>query len=142
MDIAFVPNCLLARLEQDAERRIHLNVFFSAIILFVVAVFVVRYQATLDTLPHVCLVQAVGRIPCPGCGVTRSILALLSGDPSRAWQANPAGPILCLAVGCQVPLRLLALTGMMNSKLAMVASRGMTAVILAVLILNWLRHLL
>ncbi|MDB5345940.1 MAG: hypothetical protein JWP89_4317 [Schlesneria sp.] len=142
MDIALVPNCLLARLEQDAERRIHLNVFFSAIILFVAAVFVVHHQATLDALPHVCLAQAIGGIPCPGCGVTRSILAVLIGDLGRAWQMNPAGPLVCLAVVSQVPLRLLVLTGMVNSKLAMVTSRGMTAVILAVLILNWLRHLL
>ena len=142
MDIAFVPNFLLARLEPDAERRIHLNVFFSAIILFVAAAFIARHQAALNAVPHVCLVQAIGGMPCPGCGVTRSIIALMIGDPGRAWQTNPAGPLLCLAVAGQVPLRLLALTGMMNSKLAMVTSRGMTAVILAVLILNWLRHVL
>lgn len=142
MDIAFVPNCLLARLEQDAERRIHLNVFFSAIILFVAAVFVAHHQATLDALPHVCLVQAIGGIPCPGCGVTRSIIAVLIGDLGRAWQMHPVGPLLCLSIISQVPIRILALTGKMNSKLAMITSRGMTAVILTVLVLNWLRHLL
>ncbi|HEY4261277.1 MAG TPA: DUF2752 domain-containing protein [Schlesneria sp.] len=142
MDIAFVPNFLLARFEQDAERRIHLNIFFSAIILFVAAVFVASRQATLDALPHVCLVQTIGGIPCPGCGVTRSIFALLIGDLSRAWQTNPAGPLLCLSVVSQVPIRILALTGILNSRLTMVASRSMTAVILTVLILNWIRYLL
>lgn len=142
MDIAFVPNFLLAQLEQDPERRIHLNVFFSAIILFVAAAFVVRHQATLDALPHTCLVKSVGGIPCPGCGVTRSIFAVLNGDPGQACKMNPAGPLLCLSVISQVPIRILALTGKMNSKLAMITSRGMTAVILMVLLLNWLRHLL
>lgn len=142
MDIAFVPNFLLTQLEQDAERRIHLNVFFSTIILCVAAVFAVHHQATLDALPHVCLVQAVGGIPCPGCGITRSILAMLSGDPSRAWHMNPVGPLLCLAVVSQVPLRLLALTGVLNSRRAMAASHGLTAIILTALILNWLSHVL
>jgi hypothetical protein len=142
MDIAFVPNFLLARLEQDAERRVHLNVFFSAIILLVAAVFIVHHQATLDALPHVCLVQATTGIPCPGCGVTRSILAVLIGDLGRAWQMNPAGPLLCLSVVSQIPIRMLALADILNSRFARVASRSMTAVILAVLILNWLRHLL
>ena len=142
MDIAFIPNSLLARLDCDAERRIHLNVFFSAIILFTISLFVVQLQSSLDSVPHVCLVQAIGGFPCPGCGMTRSVFAVLIGDLGHAWQMNPAGPLLCFAVISQMPLRLLALTGLMNSKSAILASRGMTAVILAVLFLNWLRHVL
>ena len=38
-----------------------------------------------------CLLQTLVGRPCPGCGVTRSLLALGSGDLSAALQANFAG---------------------------------------------------
>jgi hypothetical protein len=34
--------------------------------------------------------------PCPGCGLTTSFTALLHGDLSAAWKANPFGPLFYL----------------------------------------------
>ena len=31
---------------------------------------------------------------CPGCGLTRSFVALAGGDARRAFQCNPVGPLL------------------------------------------------
>ena len=138
MDVAIIPKMLLDRLEIDPGRRLHLNVLLSALLLFTVAALLVRYADALALLPHVCLAHALFGIPCPGCGVTRSALALLVGDVGRAWSLNPAGPVLCAAVAFQVPLRFLALCGACGGRSVGIVSRAMTIVVLVVLIVNWL----
>lgn len=41
-----------------------------------------------------CLVRRIFGIPCPGCGVTTSIAALLRGDLAASMRANVAGPVV------------------------------------------------
>jgi hypothetical protein len=137
MDIAIIPRILLDRLEMDPERRVHLNVLLSALVLFTMAALLVRCADALAILPHVCLAQALFGIPCPGCGVTRSALAFLAGDVGRAWSLNPGGAFLCAAVAFQLPLRSLVLCGACGGRSAMIASRAMTLIVLVVLIVNW-----
>jgi len=38
-----------------------------------------------------CLLRALTGLPCPGCGITTSLLALGRGDVAASWAANPAG---------------------------------------------------
>ncbi|HEV2761912.1 MAG TPA: DUF2752 domain-containing protein [Pyrinomonadaceae bacterium] len=33
-------------------------------------------------------------VPCPNCGMTRSVLLSLHGDVAQAFAVNPAGPVL------------------------------------------------
>ncbi len=40
--------------------------------------------------PSVCLVRLVLRIPCPSCGMSRGVAALLHGNGAEAFSANPA----------------------------------------------------
>ena len=47
-------------------------------------------------IPHLCLMRTLLHLPCPGCGVTSSLRALLHLRPLAAWQANPAGIMLGL----------------------------------------------
>lgn len=37
-----------------------------------------------------CVVKAVTGYPCPGCGITRGVLAILRGEFREAWRRNPA----------------------------------------------------
>jgi Protein of unknown function (DUF2752) len=39
----------------------------------------------------VCPFAAVMGFPCPGCGMTRSLLALMRGDWREAWRQHPVG---------------------------------------------------
>lgn len=45
---------------------------------------------------NVCIIKHVTNVPCPSCGSTRSVLALLHGHISEALYWNPIGLILAL----------------------------------------------
>jgi hypothetical protein len=138
MEFAIIPRLLLEKLERDSERQIHLNVLLSTILLIIAAFFLVRYRSVLELVPRVCVAQALFGIPCPGCGITRSVLALLAGDVRQAWLHNPAGPVLCAATASQVPLRCLVLIDRFPSRIAFITSRMVTVVLMLFLMVNWL----
>jgi len=83
MHIAIVPRVLLDRVESDAESRIHLNVLISHLLLLLLLVlsataFNGDLRRLFPLLPTVCVAQDVWGIPCPGCGITRSLLVLIA----------------------------------------------------------------
>jgi hypothetical protein len=53
--------------------------------------------------PVLCLVKALTGIPCPSCGVTRSLVALAAGDVAGALGANPLG-LLAAALLVALPV--------------------------------------
>ena len=48
--------------------------------------------------PPRCLLRAATGVPCPFCGMTTGVLATLHGDLGTAFAANPAAPVLVVAV--------------------------------------------
>ena len=83
--------------------------------------------ARFDVLPHVtlCLFERVTGRPCPGCGMTRSILRLSQGDVVGSLRMHPLGVVLAglvvaatfgtivgLARGDDPPVRFLERRGM------------------------------
>ena len=57
-----------------------------------------------------CLFRERFGIPCPNCGMTRSVILALHGEFGAAMQLNPAGPLLVL--GALAASALLALAAM------------------------------
>ncbi len=56
-----------------------------------------------------CTFKRAFGIPCPNCGMTRSVVFTLHGEWGRAFRMNPAGPLLVLgAVALGVALLLMA----------------------------------
>lgn len=49
--------------------------------------------------PQICLISAVIRRPCPGCGMTRTASALLRGDLRRAMRTNPRIALVAIISG-------------------------------------------
>ncbi len=49
--------------------------------------------------PQLCLISAIIRRPCPGCGMTRAMSALLRGDLRRALRTNPRVILVALIGG-------------------------------------------
>ena len=71
-------------------------------------------------VPHFCLMKKLLGIPCPGCGISHSIMAAFRLDIAKAWFANPAGIGIALLFSFQIIARpfaivLLAAAGMVSS---------------------------
>jgi hypothetical protein len=48
------------------------------------------WLAVVGPLPFPCAFRALTGLPCPTCGATRALLALLAGEPGTALRAHPA----------------------------------------------------
>ena len=57
-------------------------------------------------LPETCMSRSVFEVDCPGCGLTRSFIAIARGDWSLAWHLNRTGWLLAATVLIQIPYRL------------------------------------
>ena len=44
-------------------------------------------------LPSLCPIQALTHVPCPGCGMSRSLVCCAHGELSRALWLHPLGPL-------------------------------------------------
>lgn len=53
-------------------------------------------HASLASEPGVCLFKRATGIPCPSCGSTRSVLAILNGHFNEALLINPFGILILL----------------------------------------------
>jgi hypothetical protein len=56
-------------------------------------------------LPETCLSRTVFGVSCPGCGLTRSFVALSAGNGAEAVRLNLMGPILYVLCWLQIPYR-------------------------------------
>lgn len=76
-----------------AWRRLASDPLYVLAWVAVVAAFLVPADL-LDRLPSLCLVRGVTGLPCPGCGLTRSFVAIAHLDPGAAFDHHPFGPAL------------------------------------------------
>ena len=60
---------------------------------FLVAAGVSRFGLVL------CPFRRITHLPCPGCGMTRALLALLCGDLPGALASHPLSPLVALVLG-------------------------------------------
>jgi Protein of unknown function (DUF2752) len=90
------------------------GVFLALSVLILVASFVLQFGEDAGPLqlpgakwqlPPLCASRLWLGLNCPGCGLTRSFVALAHGDWQAAWLFNPAGPFWFVLVALQVPYR-------------------------------------
>ncbi|MCH5256861.1 MAG: DUF2752 domain-containing protein [Lachnospiraceae bacterium] len=64
------------------------------------AVVLLVYTIAVNLIFHnFCPMVIVSGLPCPGCGLTRSIVCLISGRLSQSLYINPMGiPIACILI--------------------------------------------
>lgn len=90
------------------------------------------------SLPELCGSRALFGIECPGCGLTRSFVALAAGDIRESLRFHRVGWLLALAVAAQFPYRGFALWELRHR----VRDRRWPAwcgqVLIAALLGNWL----
>lgn len=56
-------------------------------------------------LPETCWFKRLTGAGCPGCGLTRSVIALLHGESFCAWYFNPGGFLVLALIMFQLPYR-------------------------------------
>lgn len=89
-------------------------------------------------LPEMCGSRAFFGIECPGCGLTRSFIALASGDVAASFHFHRLGWLLALAVVVQIPYRIYALRELRSGIVARRWPAWFGNALIAALIVNWL----
>jgi quinol-cytochrome oxidoreductase complex cytochrome b subunit len=131
MEIDICPRWVLGKLGLSEQCQHHVSLFASALLALPLLLLAIH-------LPHFCLMRTVLGIPCPGCGVSHSILAILRLDPVQAWAANPAGVGVAVTFCFQLVARPIAIIVPRFSDLVSQASRHISNVALGGLLLVWI----
>jgi len=89
--------------------------------------------------PSMCSSKMVLGTDCPGCGMTRSFIAISHGRWSDAWNLNRASFLIYAFVFAQLPWRLLQVfkLKMAGKSWQPIGMYGMPIFLLVVLALNW-----
>jgi Protein of unknown function (DUF2752) len=129
------------------SRNRHRTILCLAL-LIVAASFVLRRSETQGIalvwpqieLPPICASRALLGIECPGCGLTRSFVALAAGDLQESWRLHRLGWLLALAIVGQIPYRLYSLRQLRKNETTRqgVWQTSFCSFLIAALILNWL----
>ncbi|MDR3340040.1 MAG: DUF2752 domain-containing protein [Candidatus Symbiothrix sp.] len=85
------------------KRNLYIFVFVASLVGYVWVILNIFHIAPIYIG---CLFHKITHIPCPSCGSTHSVIALLNGDFAGAFYANPFGFVVCAALAL-LPLWLL-----------------------------------
>lgn len=88
-------------------------------------------------LPHLCTARRFWEAGCPGCGLTRSFIALAAGDLERSLAMHRLGWLLALAVVFQVPYRIVALSRRGEAAIGSRVGRWFGVFVVLALIVDW-----
>lgn len=102
MEINFFPRWILTKLRVPERSQHHLAILLSTLIVLLVI-------PIIPHVPHFCLMKKLLGIPCPGCGISHSVMAAFRFDLAKAWFANPAGIALALLFCFQIVARPVAI---------------------------------
>ena len=102
MEIDFCPRWILTKLRIPERSQHHFAILISTLIILLLVPLVPH-------VPHFCLVKKFLGIPCPGCGISHSVMATLRLDMAKAWFANPAGISVALLFAFQIVARPVAI---------------------------------
>lgn len=130
MEINIWPRWILAKLRIPEQNQHHVAMFLSTLtVLLLVPV--------IPHVPHVCLMKKILGIPCPGCGISHSLMAVFQLEPAMAWRANPAGIWVAAVFLLQVMTRPLAIAIPWTATFVSSISRYASNFAMVVLFLVW-----
>lgn len=98
MEIDFCPHWILTKLRVPERSQHHFAILISTLVVLLLVPIVPH-------VPHFCLMKKLLGIPCPGCGVSHSMMAAFRLDFTKAWSANPAGIGMALFFSFQIVAR-------------------------------------
>jgi hypothetical protein len=98
MEINICPDWVLKTLRVPSKVHLHVGYFISALAVLTLTP-LVRF------IPHICLFRSLLHIPCPGCGVSHSLISLCRFDFPGVWAENPAGLGIAALLAFQIIAR-------------------------------------
>jgi hypothetical protein len=102
MEIDFCPRWILIKLRIPERSHHHLSILISTLL-------VLLFVPIIPHVPHFCLMKKLLGIPCPGCGISHSLMAAFRFDLAKAWVFNPAGITVALLFCYQIVARPIAI---------------------------------
>jgi hypothetical protein len=78
-----------------------INIFYRILLFMstIIAVnFIYRGTGNLTSLPTLCPFRLLTGVPCPACGISRSVGALSAGDFSTSTSIHPLGILVALTI--------------------------------------------
>ncbi len=88
-----------------------------------------------------CAVKQLLGVPCPGCGITRSIAALLAGSPTTALEFNAAGPFVVTFFFIQLALVAAAAVGAAPDQTILRSARLSDRMLLVLILGVWSKRM-
>lgn len=102
MEINFCPRWILTRLRVPERSRHHVAILISTLLILL-------FVPIIPHIPHFCLLKKTLGIPCPGCGISHSLMSFFRFDLAKAWFFNPAGIAVALLFCYQIVARPVAI---------------------------------
>jgi hypothetical protein len=130
MEIDICPRWVLTRLRISVRSQHHVALLVSTLLTLALLPLAIY-------IPHFCLMQKALGIPCPGCGISHSVIAFLQLKPVIAWQANPAGVGVASVFCFQLLARPIAITAPRTGVVVSQLSRYLSNMALGSLLLVW-----
>ena len=130
MEINFFPRWILTKLHVPERSQQHLAVLISTLLILL-------FVPMIPHVPHFCLMKKFLGIPCPGCGISHSLMAAFRIDLTKAWAANPAGIAIALLFCYQMVARPVAIALPRAAELVSSISRYGSNFSVIVLFLVW-----
>jgi hypothetical protein len=94
------------------------------------------------SLPSMCMSSRLLGISCPGCGLTRSFVAVAHGEFLLALQMNFMGPVLFFLACSQIPYRIVEYLGILSGHRGWEQIRRRQSpvmwIVLAGMVANWI----
>jgi hypothetical protein len=125
----------------DRPHRSRVGRAVAPLVVFIATFVVSQVSSALDVTPSICLMQALLGLPCPGCGVTTSVLLLLRGGLTEALQANSAAPVVMAFAAAQLVITVVAARGRMPTGVVATLSRANDRALIAALLANWIMRI-
>jgi hypothetical protein len=102
MEINFCPRWILTKLNVPERSQHHFAILISTLLILL-------FVPMIPHVPHLCLMKKFFGIPCPGCGISHSLMAAFRFDLAKAWLFNPAGITVALLFCYQIVARPVAI---------------------------------
>ena len=139
--LCILPGWLVRWLDPEPARQVSWNVLLSSLLVLVLIPFATMICRLADSLPHFCLAREFLGLPCPGCGMTRSLVALSQGDMEVSWNYNSAGIALLVGTLAQAGWQTLVLGLHMSSGAWYQGTRAISHCVLVALVGSWVLRL-